>query len=91
MLTPSIETWLSAIASSSADWVRGEARLISSARRMWVKIGPSWKRKLWVPGSKTDTPTMSDGSRSGVNCTRLKDAPIERASDLASVVLPVPG
>ena len=51
LLTPSIETWLSPIASSSADWVRGEARLISSARRMWVKIGPSWKRKLWVPGS----------------------------------------
>src|SRR5574341_732306 len=34
---------------------------------------------------------MSAGSRSGVNWMRLKPAPIEAASALASVVLPVPG
>ena len=39
-VTPSIETWRSCIASSSAAWVRGVARLISSTSRMWVKTGP---------------------------------------------------
>ena len=34
---------------------------------------------------------MSDGSRSGVNWTRLNSASIDCASALASVVLPVPG
>ncbi len=32
------------MASSSADWVLGVARLISSARRIWLKTGPCWKR-----------------------------------------------
>ena len=40
---PSAVTCRSPIASSSADWARGEARLISSARITWAKIGP---RKL---------------------------------------------
>ena len=43
MVCPSSETWPSFIASSSADWVRGLARLISSARSMFAKIGP-WRR-----------------------------------------------
>ena len=34
---------------------------------------------------------MSEGSRSGVNWMRLKLASTDRASALASVVLPVPG
>src|SRR5881397_2730665 len=37
---PSTDTWPSAIASRSADWVRGEARLISSASKTFVKIAP---------------------------------------------------
>src|SRR5256886_11654365 len=88
---PSIDTWPSAIASRSADWVRGEARLISSANRMSVKIAPSWKWKARSRWSNTDTPRISDGRRSGVNWMRLNVAPIDRASALASVVLPVPG
>jgi len=50
-VVPSIETCPSLIASSSADWVRGEARLISSASTTFVKIGPSLKRKLPSLGS----------------------------------------
>ena len=84
--------WRSAIDSSKADWVRGEARLISSASRMSAKTGPGRKRNSWVRGSKIETPRMSPGSRSGVNWTRLKTAPpTERAMALARVVLPVPG
>jgi hypothetical protein len=37
------------------------------------------------------TPRISEGNRSGVNWTRVNRASIERASALASVVLPVPG
>ena len=43
-VVPSIETWRSCIASSSAAWVRGVARLISSTRRMFVKTGPGANR-----------------------------------------------
>ena len=38
--SPSMEICLSSIASSRADWVRGMARLIASARRMFVITGP---------------------------------------------------
>ena len=89
--TPSAVTCPSAIASRSADCVRGLARLISSASRMLQNTGPSWKWKAWSRGSKVETPMMSEGSRSAVNCTRLKLALTERARALASVVLPVPG
>ena len=41
-LTPSADTWRSSIASSSADCVFGEARLISSARTMLANSGPGW-------------------------------------------------
>ena len=40
---PSTLTWCSSIASSSADWALGEARLSSSAMRMLVKTGPGRK------------------------------------------------
>ncbi len=40
-VTPSADTWRSSIASSSADWVFGGVRLISSASRMFVNTGPS--------------------------------------------------
>jgi hypothetical protein len=37
------------------------------------------------------TPVTSDGSRSGVNCTRENEQSIERAIALASIVFPTPG
>ena len=40
---PSTETWRSSIASSSAAWVLGGVRLISSASSRFVKTGPSRK------------------------------------------------
>ena len=88
---PSTVTWSSSIASSSADWVLGEARLISSASRTWANTGPRRNSNPVVRGSKTDTPVTSPGSRSGVNCTRSKEQPLARASALASMVLPTPG
>jgi len=88
---PSTETWPSAITSSSADWVRGEARLISSASRIEVNTGPALNSKVCSFWLNTETPRMSEGSRSGVNCTRVKRQPIDAARLLASVVFPVPG
>jgi hypothetical protein len=88
---PSTVTCASLIASSRADWVRGEARLISSASSTCVKIGPLWNEKEPWPGSSTSEPMMSLGSRSGVNCTRAKLTWNTRAIALASVVLPTPG
>ena len=45
---PSTVTWRSSIASSSADCVFGEARLISSASTMLANSGPGWKRNCSV-------------------------------------------
>jgi len=61
-------TVCSCIASSSADCVFGVARLISSARQRWVKMGPGWKRSTRPPPSVSIIilPTMSPGIRSGV-------------------------
>jgi hypothetical protein len=47
------DTWRSSIASSSAAWVLGGVRLISSASRRLVKTGPSRKEKVELCGSKT--------------------------------------
>ena len=44
--TPSTVTRPSSITSSSADWVLGEARLISSASTIVGKIGPGWNSKV---------------------------------------------
>ena len=49
--TPSTVTFGSSITSSSADWVFGEARLISSASTIVAKIGPRWNSNSLVPGS----------------------------------------
>ena len=89
-VSPSTETWRSCIASSSADWVRGVARLISSTSTTLVKTGPGTKRKS--PGARsTLLPVTSPGSRSGVPWTRANDRPSDRANALASSVLPTPG
>ena len=69
MLVPLV-TVFSCIASSSADCVRGVARLISSASSRWAKIGPRSKRRDLAPTSFvsiTMLPRMSAGIRSGVN------------------------
>lgn len=88
---PSMLTWPSLIASSRADWVFGVERLISSARRTWLKMGPGLKSKLPPLGSNTDRPRMSEGRRSLVNWMRRKLTPKERASATPSKVLPIPG
>lgn len=77
--------------SSSADWVLGEARLISSPTTMLAKIAPGRNSNVRVSWLNTLTPVMSLGSRSGVNWMRRMGLSIERASALASMVLPTPG
>ena len=71
---PAKVTERSCIASSSADWVFGGARLISSASSTWVNTGPCWKRntrwRVAWSSSRISVPTISEGIRSGVNCTR---------------------
>ena len=67
VVSPSTLIWPSDIASSSADWVRGVARLISSTSRMLVTIGPcrnsNWPVRAWY----TEPPSTSAGNRSGVH------------------------
>ena len=48
IVSPSTVTWRSCMASSRADWVRGVARFISSAKSTWLKTGPGLKWKLAV-------------------------------------------
>src|SRR5918995_5045306 len=90
-VSPSIVTWFSCIASSSAAWVFGEARLISSTSRTFANTGPGRNSNSFRRWLKTFTPVTSDGSRSGVNWIREKGPSSERASDFASIVLPTPG
>ena len=47
-VSPSMVTWRSSIASSSADCVRGLARLISSASTNWASSGPGRNSKAPV-------------------------------------------
>ena len=64
------------MAWSSAAWVLGGVRLISSASTTLAKTGPGTNRKARFPvvrsSSMISVPVMSPGMRSGVNCTRLK-------------------
>ena len=68
--SPSSVTWRSSIASSSAAWVLGGVRLISSASRKSVNTGPRERWNVPVRGSSTWVPTTSAGIRSGVNWMR---------------------
>ena len=79
------------MASSSADWVLGVARLISSVRTIWVMIGPGLNSNSMVFWLKTETPVTSEGNMSGVNWMRRKSQPMEREMARASMVLPTPG
>ena len=92
--SPATVTCCSCIACSSADWVRGLARLISSAISSWAKIGPGMKRKLRLPpglSSSTSEPRMSDGIRSGVNWMRRASRPSTMPRVSTSLVLARPG
>src|SRR6185437_15138035 len=92
---PLAVTLCSCIASSSAAWVRGGARLISSARTMLAKTGPRTKRKARPPdaesSSKISEPVMSLGTRSGVNWIRRKSRCTASASERTMSVLARPG
>jgi hypothetical protein len=90
-VTPSTVTCRSAMASSRADWVLGEARFTSSASTTPLNTGPGRNSKRPAARSHTFTPTTSVGSRSGVNWMRPNGASIDWASALARVVLPTPG
>jgi hypothetical protein len=81
------------MASRSALWVLGVARLISSASTTWANTGPFWNSKRRLPEASTImlVPVTSDGIRSGVNCTRAKDRSSVSASVRTSRVLPSPG
>src|SRR4051812_24201307 len=88
-VSPSIETWPSSMASSSALCVRGVARLISSTSSTFVKTGPGTKRK-WSVSRRLD-PSTSLGNRSGVPWTRAKVRPSARLNARVRSVLPTPG
>ena len=90
-VVPSTVTWCSSIASRRADWVFGVARLISSARTIWLITGPGRNSNAFVRWLKIDTPVTSEGSRSGVNWIRRNEQPSERERAFASTVFPVPG
>lgn len=90
-VSPSTVTWRSSMASRRADWLRGVARLISSARRTWVKTGPGRNSNSDVRWLKTLEPVMSDGSTSGVSWALRNSQPSTFASERASIVLPTPG
>ena len=77
--------------SSKADWVRGVARLISSASKMLQNTGPgeNWNSPDLL--SKKFRPVTSEGSRSGVNWMRPKAPSTLLAKERASTVLPMPG
>ena len=88
---PSIVTCRSCIASSSAACVFGGARLISSARRRFVKIGPGRNSKSASRWFQIEEPVTSDGIRSGVNWIRLKPMLVTCANDRAASVFASPG
>ena len=61
--SPSIVTWLSCIASRSADCVFGDARLISSTSRTFVNTGPGRNSNSFVFWLNTFTPVTSVGQQ----------------------------
>ena len=75
-------TWRSSIASSSADCVFGDARLISSASTTLAKTPPGRNSNSSAVRFHTDTPVTSDGRRSGVNWMRWQVPPIDAGDRL---------
>ena len=64
-LVPSPLTWRSSMASSSADWALGDARLSSSARRTLVKTGPGRKARRPRVAVEDDGPGDVGGQQVG--------------------------
>ena len=90
-LTPPIVVWRSCMASSMADWVFAEERLISSRRTMLAWTGPSWvtiSPRSWF---QIWEPTMSLGIRSGVHWMRRNVPDTADARVCAAVVFAKPG
>ena len=82
------------MASSSAAWVLGGVRLISSASTTFAKIGPGVKTSSRLPSPccwMMSVPVMSDGIRSGVNWMREKFRSSTCAIEWISSVLASPG
>ena len=77
--------------SSRADWLRGTARLISSASTTLANRGPGLNSNSPCFWLKKWMPVRSEGRMSGVNWMRLKFPPMLLAKALSSMVLPVPG
>ena len=90
-VAPSIVTCTSCMHSSSADWVLGLARLISSTSTRLANTGPGRNSNSFDCMLNTLTPVMSEGSRSGVAWMRANSQSSDRAIDFASIVLPTPG
>src|ERR1700712_2078180 len=74
-VTPSTVTADSSITSSSADWVFGDARLISSASTMEAKTGPGWNSSapMLSPVSSYRSPARPRGA--GAPRTAGRSAP----------------
>src|SRR5215470_5286003 len=84
-------TTRSFIACSSAAWVLGGVRLISSASSIWVKIGPLVSTKPLVWKLNRLVPSTSPGIRSGVNWMRPNCRCRPAANARVIMVLAVPG
>ena len=54
-------------------------------------MGPGRNSNSWFFMFSTEVPVMSEGIRSGVNCTRENRNPSKLASIRISVVFPTPG
>ena len=89
--TPAMDTWCSAMTSSSADCTFAGARLISSASTMLAITGPGSVMNSPVSCRNTRVPTMSEGTRSGVNWMREKLPPMTVANVDTASVLATPG
>ena len=72
--TPFTVTWYSCIASSSAAWVLGGVRLISSARMMFAKIGPRMNRMTRFPVARSSSMTSAPEDVGGHQIGRELDA-----------------
>ena len=90
---PPTVTDRSCIASRSADWVFGVARLISSARTICAKIGPrrNWNSRPRSVSTTIVVPVTSAGMRSGVNWIRENFRCSASESERIRSVLPSPG
>src|SRR5215831_4223836 len=79
------------MACSSAAWVLGGVRLISSASSIWVKTGPFVSTKPLVWKLSRLVPSTSPGIRSGVNWMRPNCRCRPAAKARVIMVLAVPG